>query len=245
MHRVLTAAMIMVSASAWAQGLSHQQPTPGEVQDVRPATPEPPADRDTIAAVQDGLKANGYEPGTTEGVFTPATRRAIERYQADRGLPVTGEISPALVADLQPNPLPEGEAVTMVPPAPTPEVPASSLIGRPVHSIPGDKLGRITDLVVGMNGAVTAAVVDVEDLYGDHLGDTRIPWADMAADVGQPAVTVPLTASEVRRAAGEHTAPPQPVDGEWAMGERARTLSVDPAGRVLETAGGSVAAAPE
>jgi hypothetical protein len=245
MHRWWALAVIMVSATASAQGLSHQQPNPGAIEGLAPTTPEPPADRDTVVAVQQGLKANGYDPGPVEGRLTPATRRAIERYQTDRGLPATGEISPALVADLQPTPLPEGEAVTLVPPTPVAEVPATALIGLPVHAMPGDKLGRIVDLVVGMNGVVAAAVVDVEDLYGDHLGDTRIPWALLGPDIGQPAATVQLTAAEVRRAAGEHTAPPDPVDGEWAMGDRAGSLAVDSGGRVAEIGGGTVAEVPK
>ena len=47
--------------------------------------------------VETGLRQAGYEPGAVDGNFDRATRRAIRRYQRDRGLPVTGYMNQAIV----------------------------------------------------------------------------------------------------------------------------------------------------
>jgi peptidoglycan hydrolase-like protein with peptidoglycan-binding domain len=52
-------------------------------------------------AVQEALQAKGYRPGAADGRLGPRTREAIRRYQQDYGLPVTGEVSLALVNHLR------------------------------------------------------------------------------------------------------------------------------------------------
>jgi Putative peptidoglycan binding domain len=47
----------------------------------------------TIAGAQDQLARQGYYRGQVDGVFGPATRRAITRYQGDHGLRVTGTVN--------------------------------------------------------------------------------------------------------------------------------------------------------
>jgi len=47
----------------------------------------------TVAAAQEQLARQGYYRGEIDGVFGPATRRAIMRYQSDRGLRVTGSLN--------------------------------------------------------------------------------------------------------------------------------------------------------
>jgi len=46
-----------------------------------------------VAAVQEQLARQGYYRGELDGVFGPETRRAIIRYQSDRGLGVTGRLN--------------------------------------------------------------------------------------------------------------------------------------------------------
>ncbi|MGE0487186.1 MAG: peptidoglycan-binding protein [Gammaproteobacteria bacterium] len=53
-----------------------------------------------VADVQGRLAARGYDPGPVDGVVGPKTRQAIRAYQADRGLPVDGQLSPTLVSSL-------------------------------------------------------------------------------------------------------------------------------------------------
>jgi len=47
----------------------------------------------TVAAAQERLARQGYYHGEIDGVFGPATRRAIMRYQSDNGLRVTGYLT--------------------------------------------------------------------------------------------------------------------------------------------------------
>jgi peptidoglycan hydrolase-like protein with peptidoglycan-binding domain len=53
-----------------------------------------------LAKVQIGLLELGYLPGATDGQMTDQTRDAIRQFERDRGLPETGEISPALLQEM-------------------------------------------------------------------------------------------------------------------------------------------------
>ncbi|MHA1523938.1 MAG: peptidoglycan-binding domain-containing protein [Alphaproteobacteria bacterium] len=60
--------------------------------------------RRLVENVQLRLARLGYTPGATSGVVNGPTRQAIAKYERDRGLPVTGELSRQLVRKLsQPN----------------------------------------------------------------------------------------------------------------------------------------------
>ncbi len=48
----------------------------------------------SIAAVQERLAREGYYRGKIDGVMGPATRHALVRYQSNRGLPVSGILTP-------------------------------------------------------------------------------------------------------------------------------------------------------
>lgn len=50
------------------------------------------SEMDTIYAVQEALIAKGYSPGIADGVLGINTRLAIQAFQGDRGLPVSGAI---------------------------------------------------------------------------------------------------------------------------------------------------------
>lgn len=53
-----------------------------------------------VVEVQQLLHAQGYDPGAIDGLFGANTQHAIEAYQTDHGLTVTGEISDALLTQL-------------------------------------------------------------------------------------------------------------------------------------------------
>jgi Putative peptidoglycan binding domain len=55
-------------------------------------------------AVQAELARHGYYGGPLDGVIGSETRRAVRRYQEDHGLPVTGEITPELLASMKLRP---------------------------------------------------------------------------------------------------------------------------------------------
>lgn len=63
------------------------------------AAPEAPADELT-EKIQKDLVALGYDPGNINGEVTTETTVAIAKFQADRNMPVTGEVSPLLAGIL-------------------------------------------------------------------------------------------------------------------------------------------------
>jgi peptidoglycan hydrolase-like protein with peptidoglycan-binding domain len=56
---------------------------------------------DTVTRVQVGLAELGYEPGVINGQLGQETRNAILRFERDRGIAPTGDISPTLIVELQ------------------------------------------------------------------------------------------------------------------------------------------------
>ena len=50
---------------------------------------------DTIEGIQDRLNNLGYDSGAVDGELGPITKAALEKFQADYGLPVTGKIDKA------------------------------------------------------------------------------------------------------------------------------------------------------
>ena len=49
---------------------------------------------DLVSEAQLQLKKKGYEPGPIDGIWGPQTRGALEKFQNDNGLAVTGELNP-------------------------------------------------------------------------------------------------------------------------------------------------------
>ncbi|UWQ61287.1 lytic murein transglycosylase [Leisingera caerulea] len=56
--------------------------------------------KDDRILLQKRLTAKGFDTGGADGVLGPKSRAAISGYQSSRGLPVTGDPSPALLASL-------------------------------------------------------------------------------------------------------------------------------------------------
>ena len=53
-----------------------------------------------VATIQRALLSKAYDPGPADGAMGPRTRNAIRQYQADNGLPVTGQPSAELQSHL-------------------------------------------------------------------------------------------------------------------------------------------------
>jgi hypothetical protein len=64
-----------------------------------PANNAPVADT-TVQAVQTELAQLGYYKGSVDGIFGPATRDAVAKYQIDKQLDVTGSLSPDTLQSL-------------------------------------------------------------------------------------------------------------------------------------------------
>jgi TPR repeat protein len=57
-------------------------------------------ERDAAEAAQELLAELGYDPGPADGVLGPRSRDALAAFQQDRGLPMTGENSVAVMTAL-------------------------------------------------------------------------------------------------------------------------------------------------
>lgn len=58
------------------------------------------SDADTIKKVQEALNAAGYDCGTPDGIAGNATKTAIQKYQAEKSLNITGTITDELLKSL-------------------------------------------------------------------------------------------------------------------------------------------------
>ncbi|MGE4251083.1 MAG: peptidoglycan-binding protein [Parvibaculaceae bacterium] len=76
--------------------LNMTEPTPAKPQRLVPQRPV-----DTVTRVQVGLAELGYEPGAINGELGQQTRNAILRFERDRGIAPTGDISPTLIVELE------------------------------------------------------------------------------------------------------------------------------------------------
>lgn len=68
---------------------------------VPPTNAEPVSDSQSVARIQELLAALNYDPGPADGVMGDLTRNAIEAFQEEYSLPVTGEPSRGLIEDLE------------------------------------------------------------------------------------------------------------------------------------------------
>lgn len=66
-----------------------------------PAPMPPTASRDLVTAIQSELRQSGYAVDAVSGTMDDTTRAAIRDFQADAGLPVTGEPSDRMLAHLR------------------------------------------------------------------------------------------------------------------------------------------------
>jgi hypothetical protein len=72
----------------------------GDAPPIPPALVGHPDPARTVAAGQRALAKLGYGPMKADGVLGPGTRQAIERFERDRHLPVTGEFAGRTVREL-------------------------------------------------------------------------------------------------------------------------------------------------
>lgn len=82
---VLAGLVAGLATTAQAAPATRVEPGTGsEIQQVAAVS------RDTVRFVQQELAARGYYTGAIDGIVGPRTRAAVRAYEADSGLPVTG-----------------------------------------------------------------------------------------------------------------------------------------------------------
>jgi len=89
-------AMLKMSGAARGDDRVAATPAPAEV-------PKPKVDIETsqIAKVQKALNGLGYGPLEVDGLMGSATAGAVRRFELDRGLAITGELGPRVIAELK------------------------------------------------------------------------------------------------------------------------------------------------
>lgn len=92
---VQTVAIQPAPSATVAQQPVPTQPVPQATASDTDMPPDP-----TIEAVQTILADLGYAPGSIDGQIGPSTKRAIEDFEVDRGLPMTGAVSQRLLEEL-------------------------------------------------------------------------------------------------------------------------------------------------
>ncbi len=70
------------------------------------AAPNAALDMAAMVDVQQRLRAAGFDPGNTNGLFDQKTSDAVRQFQRAKGLPVTGQIDSATRAALLGRPVP-------------------------------------------------------------------------------------------------------------------------------------------
>lgn len=166
----------------------------------------------SVADVQRALSRAGYDPGPADGIIGPGTRRAIASFQADMGLPATGETDGATLAAL--------ERRGLLAAAPSqPSWGGSS--GQQTAQWPRESATTSTQTswtgtpreVVDLQRALTDAGYYRGPLHGTLDGSTRYAVANLQQDLGQEATGQPGPAViEALRERGFLTAqaPPAP-----------------------------------
>ena len=94
---LVTCAMIMASSAALAQPSTTAPPAAQPTAGQDPASmPKPELQR-----IQSALAKAGYDPGTTDGAWTPQSASALSQFQANRALPSTnGKVDHSVLSAL-------------------------------------------------------------------------------------------------------------------------------------------------
>jgi peptidoglycan hydrolase-like protein with peptidoglycan-binding domain len=171
-HRIATTvAMPLVAASGFA-GYSHYQQPP----QVAPVctvlaidVPTQSANASDVVVLQRFLVARGYMRGTATGYFGQATLLALERFQADNGIPVTGvadSVTRSLISAVSCGGTPSPIYSPSYPPQPYP-------VTGGYMTIQG--VDAPSSLVVGQSGTWGVRVLSYQGAGQLHYG---VAWGD-------------------------------------------------------------------
>jgi peptidoglycan hydrolase-like protein with peptidoglycan-binding domain/GH24 family phage-related lysozyme (muramidase) len=157
----------IVGPQTWAF-LQRQPPAPLPPAPPPPTPPSPPQNRllrltnpfttgDDVRTLQRALAQAGIAV-TTDGVFGPATDRAVRQFQASRGLVADGIVGPQTWTRLQNQAIAPTPPPTPAPPAPSaPTVPTHIRVLRLANPFTrGDDVRRVQQALARAGMAVTA-----------------------------------------------------------------------------------------
>ncbi|WP_221930957.1 peptidoglycan-binding protein [Telmatospirillum sp. J64-1] len=101
----LAAAGLILAGTAYAAGMeqhsgSQVQQQGGQQQTGQVSGQQQALHPEMVSQVQAQLQQQGYNVGPIDGIWGPQTRSALMQFQADRGLPVTGQLEPQTLASI-------------------------------------------------------------------------------------------------------------------------------------------------
>src|SRR5688572_3857263 len=91
---VLAALLVWLLAAGGVAGATEPRPAAAAVPLAQGAGYGDPAQAERVRAVQRTLARYGWRPGPLDGLYGPATRAAVVRFQAAAGLVVDGVVGP-------------------------------------------------------------------------------------------------------------------------------------------------------
>lgn len=128
-----------------------------------------------VASVVPSMADNSaVSPSAGEKAATPPSATETQKQDA-KDHPSSNEGTPAVVVD---------------------DNNVESLLGREIKSAAGEKLGQITDVIVGRTGDVRAAVIDFGGFLG--VGSRKVAVAWSALKFSKDAIVVDMTRDELR-----------------------------------------------
>ena len=71
-----------------------------QLYDILPSDPQTQTHRQLVMEIQQGLHDLGYHLSVIDGITDDRTSRAIRSFEQDHGLPITGQVSPALKTNI-------------------------------------------------------------------------------------------------------------------------------------------------
>ena len=121
---MLTLAVVVAGAVATANGIGLQQETAATAaaQDPEAAGASLQLNRPAQRLIQQGLRNEGFDPGTPDGLFGPRTRAAIRDWQQPRGTSPTGNLNRAEAEFLRTAAAPPPASEASPPPQAVPAV---------------------------------------------------------------------------------------------------------------------------
>jgi len=102
---------------------------------------------------------------------------------------------------------------------PLPLLPATELRGRAVHNAFGERLGRLEDLVLDLDGGCIAyAVLAFEGAGGGEDKRFAIPWQALRVDAARDELVVDLERAALENAPGfDKDHPPDLAGRDWSL----------------------------
>lgn len=175
-------ALVRDPASVFKDGESGPAPTPEAPQDLRSGSTGA-----AVQALQRQLNALGYAVGADDGVFGPATHRAVVAFQQEHGLPTTGAVDGATKAAIDAALAEEPATPTRpeIPSTPDPQPPAEGQLPTPTpppskpvtqsRTIWGAILAFLAGIVSFVHTALTQAAA-VFPVIGTPWGPLNTIW---------------------------------------------------------------------